>query len=79
MNERNPSILNIWTITEKPRDFPNCFVACRHEVSDGGHKPTKDLIVSTDIEALRSELMDRGLICIPRSSGDDPVIVESWI
>lgn len=76
MNDK--AILNIWTITEKPRDFPNCFVARRHEVTAGEHHHTKDIIISTDIEALRSALMDKGLVCYPRSSGDDPVIIESW-
>lgn len=75
----NPeSVLNIWTIYDHPRDFPNCFVARRHEVRSGESAPTADVAISTDLEALRSEMMNRGLVCIPRQSGDDPMIVESW-
>lgn len=78
-NSKTGRDLSIWTITEKPRDYPDCFVARLHIISAGASSATPEHILSTDLEALRDEMIRRGLVCIPRSSGDDPVIIESWL
>ena len=73
------TVLSIWTIYDHPKDFPNTFVARRHESSRAGSQPTGDCIVSPDLERLREHLIELGLGCIPRSPYDDPNIVESWL
>jgi len=78
-NQSGGGYLAIWTITEKPRDYPNCFVARKHVATAGASRPTPELIISTDLEKLREEMRRRGLVLIPREPGDDPVIVESWL
>lgn len=75
MNDR----LSVWTIYDRPRDFPDTYVARRHVVEKGGPRVTDETMISTSLEALRNEMTRRGFVCIPRQSGDDPNIVESWI
>jgi hypothetical protein len=71
--------LDIWTICERPSDFPGCFTARCHSVTSEGSQPTDHLLVAEDIDTLRKEMIRRGLTCISREPGDDPVIVESWL
>lgn len=73
------AILSIWTIYDRPRDFPNTFVARRHEAMAGATRPTQDVMICTDLERLRDHLARMGLTMIPREPGDDPMIVESWL
>jgi hypothetical protein len=70
--------LYVWTIYNHPRDFPNSYVA-RKFSTRGGATPTKDIIVSPTLSDLRFQLKRMGLTCLPRSPGDEPQIVESWI
>lgn len=73
--------LSMWTVYDHPRDFPNNYVARRFEIGGGGSGPkiTTDLMVGFDLEQMRGYLRSLGLTVIPRSEGDDPVIVECWI
>jgi hypothetical protein len=48
-------------------------------VTSKGSEPTGHLLVAEDIDTLRKEMIRRGLTCISREPGDDPVIVESWL
>lgn len=73
-----PEGLDVWTITEKPKDYPEHFVARRHVIANGQDTVTRDALVSLSLEGLRDALRRLGLVCMPRSDGDDPVIVESW-
>lgn len=72
-------LLNIYVITEKPRDFPNDFVVRRQSVGPGG-------VVRWDTEAKTAPTLEEarkhvppGLIRFDRAPTDDPVIVESWL
>jgi hypothetical protein len=67
--------IELWVIYDHPSDLPQGYVARRWE----GETPTEDALLSYDLEALRDEMESRGLVCIPRSEGDEPQIVESWI
>jgi len=71
--------LDLWTIYDHPKDHPGGFIARRFEVGIFGHRPTRDTIHSSDLEELRTAMQERGLYCIPRSEGDDPVIIETWV
>lgn len=72
---RGPRMLTIWVIYDHPTDFPHGFIARRWE----NDQPTEDALRSTSLAPLRKHLEDSGLTCIPRSMGDDPAIVESWL
>ena len=67
-------MLELWTIYDSPIDLPGSFVA-RKWVLD---KPTSELLQDKTLEGLRAKL-PYGLHCMPRSPGDEPQIVETWI
>jgi hypothetical protein len=72
--------LSLWTIYDHPSDLPNSFVARRFNARDG--KPTADFVVADTLDEVRALVQgccDYVLHCIPRSPGDDAVIVESWL
>jgi hypothetical protein len=71
--------ISIWTIYDKPRDYPTCYVARRFEASADGVRPTADCIVSPQLEPLREELRDKGLTPLPPAPEDPPHLVESWL
>ena len=76
MTERS---LHIWTIYERPLDFPDSYVARRFEVSRGVTVATKQIMLARDIAPIRATLAAKGLVKIARSPADDPNIVETWI
>jgi hypothetical protein len=69
--------LSMWTIYDRPKDYPDGYVARRHEASKGGTVATADTLVG-DLAKLRAIFQRAGLFCITRSEEDDPVIVETW-
>lgn len=72
--------LPIWVVYDHPRDYPHEYVA-RMQVAerDGSITITNEAIASRSLDLLRMELEGRGLTCLQRMEGDDPVIVETWI
>lgn len=65
----------IYTICYHPYDFPqHVTVRCHF---GNFFMPIACLYLS--IEEAREEMLERGLWCLGREAGDDPVIVESWI
>lgn len=71
--------LSIWTVYERPLDYPDCYVARRHQIEAGYSVATPEAILSDTLEPLRGRMLEMGLTCLPRQEGDDPHIVESWI
>jgi hypothetical protein len=71
--------LNIWTVYDHPKDFPDVYVARRWEVSRAGIVATSSIIFSLDLNQLRPVLDSMGLTCMPRAENDDPSIVECWL
>lgn len=69
--------LETWCVYDRPRDFPNSAVARRFV----GESPTPYAIVGPSVEAVRAALaaLRPGLVCLARSPGDDPCIVEVWL
>ena len=72
-------VLTIWTVYEKPRDYPTGWIARMHEVGGAVVKPTGHVIKAVELEPIREKLARAGLVCIPRQEGDQRQIVESWI
>lgn len=72
-------MLSIWTLYDHPRDAPESFVARRFAITGGNSFPTDEIYLSETLEPLRAMMAEKGLVCMPRQEGDDPVIIESWI
>jgi hypothetical protein len=71
--------VSIWTIHERPKDYPIGFVAKMFELSSAGPRPARYAIRSEELEPIREKLSRAGLVCLPRDDGDEPQIIESWI
>lgn len=70
--------LPMWIVYDHPRDMPDYFVARKHftlPVSE----PTGEAIADTNLDRMRELFMQAGLVCLSRSAGDDPVILETWL
>ena len=68
-------MMETWTIYDHPRDIPHCFVARKFV----GLTPTSDVIIHTELGFIRGLLQRMGLVCLTRSLGDDPKIIETWL
>ena len=71
-------MLTIWTVYEKPRDYPTGWIARMHEVGGAVVKPTGHVIKAVELEPIREKLARAGL-SIPRQEDDEWEIIESWI
>lgn len=74
--------LRLWTVYDHPTDRPDVFLAKEYIIGIGPLFPKASglEITSTDIDVIRKALMvGMGLTVIPRSPGDDPVIIETWV
>jgi hypothetical protein len=74
-----PPTLAIYTVYEKPRDFPEEYVVRVFTVQGGNLQPGAIVARAPTLEAVQTPFVERGLHRIPRAAGDDPRIVESWI
>jgi hypothetical protein len=74
-NAAKRGVLCIWTIYDRPTDYPHGHIARRHEAPGG---PT-DHMLTGELEELRDVMRGAGLVCVCRQEGDEPPIVESWI
>ena len=69
----------MWTIYDRPRDFPTLFVARKFRISARGAFPTHEIITHLTLSDLRARMRARGLTCLERSPEDEPQIVEIWL
>lgn len=73
-------VLVVWTIYEKPADYPTVpFVVRAWHVSGGQQTDAGALAFADTLDQARS-MLPAGLHRFPPSDGyDDPVVVESWL
>ena len=67
--------LTMWTICDRPTDYPHGIIARLHEVPGG---PTQCSIIG-ELEDLRERFRQAGMHPITRSEGDELQIIETWI
>jgi hypothetical protein len=78
-NAAQRGALTVWTIYDRPSDYPHGTMARRHEVNrDGLVYPTDHILVG-ELERLREIFDGAGLVKIERQGKDDPPIVETWL
>lgn len=70
--------LTMWTVYDHPMDLPQAFVARKWEISAAA-RATDHVIIDVDIDRMRRQLREQGLVCIGRQKDDDPTIVEVWL
>lgn len=71
--------LSMWVIYDHPTDYPEFFVARRHEVRAAGPVATDECFFTESLEYLRQTMVMRGLTVLARLKGDDPKIIEVWL
>jgi glutathione S-transferase len=73
-------VLAMFSIYDRPLDFPEHFVVRRWFVRSGDEEPIPDVVprlAATLTEA--RELLPLGLAMMARQHGDDPFLVEVWL
>jgi len=71
-------ILSIWTVYDRPKDYPTGFIARRFACTALGPCPTLDAWAG-ELEQLREGLNQAGLVRMQRHPDDDAKIVETWL
>ena len=75
-------LLTLWTIYERPLDYPDGYVLRPWRVMAGsrGETAAGDAQYAPTLEAARA-LLPAGLALtpLPRVENDDPCIVETWV
>lgn len=77
----HPRVLRLFTVYDHPRDFPDEFVVREHLLLDGRAQPGELVARAGTLVVVREMLLEKhpGLHRLPRSEGDEPQIVESWV
>jgi hypothetical protein len=70
--------LTMFVIYDKPKDYPEYFVAREFLIYSGKILPTENFMTDTTLDGLRKK-MPHNLVCLPRSFDDDDCIIESYI
>lgn len=75
------AVLDVWTVYDRPLDFPNGFIARKFQIlrSRPEPVPTEDTMRASSIEPLREQLRGMGLTRLSPNAGDEPQIVELWV
>jgi hypothetical protein len=71
--------LATWVIYDHPTDYPDGFVLRpQYAMADGTVETSALAWYAPRAEVLRS-ILPPGVVCLGRSPGDDPKILEVWI
>lgn len=71
--------MSLWTIYNRPKDYPKDFVARRSLILRAGViGVTDDMFTAKTLDEIRA-LLPRGLYRIERQPRDDAKIVEVWL
>lgn len=71
-------LLSMWTIYEKPKDWPVGWVTRRWEIGPGDNLEAMEAVYCTTLDDAR-RCVPPGLYRLDRDPNDDPKIVETWI
>lgn len=70
--------LDLFTIYERPKDYPTCFVVRKWIIHGAEPEPGGVVALSKTLDGARKSIPP-GLTCLTRNVEDDPVIVETWL
>ena len=69
----------MWSIFDKPLDYPQGYIARKFEITKKGVKPTNNVIKNKSLEDIREDFIECCYCCVPRNPEDLPSLVESWM
>jgi hypothetical protein len=80
---KDQPFMSTWVIYDHPRDFPNKFVARRHDIYRGDPEPhaSEEYVTADTLDEIRELIYAKNpnLCCLPRFENDDKNIVEVWL
>lgn len=76
---RDSHTLSMFVITYHPRDYPTKVVVREHASRPGEVLVLAHPMAIVDTVAQARASIPAGLFRLPRSSNDDPVILETWV
>lgn len=79
MSASSRSTLYLYTVYDHPADYPQHFVVRKFAIGPGTVTQTDDVQLYESLPLVWRAMMDQGLVCLPRSTDDDPKIVETWM
>jgi hypothetical protein len=71
--------LAIWTVYDRPDDYPGGFIARMSESRRSGEPTATDLTLAGELAGIRQVLAKAHLIRVDRKPNDAPKVVESWL
>ncbi len=74
-------VMTLYTIYDKPVDFPDYFVVRKFFIIRGSKEPEPaemPFAFADTLEDIRKKIPP-GLFCFPRDESDSPRIVETWM
>lgn len=76
-----PDMMIVWAIYDRPREFPDVYVAQKWEVVKGVSTKFDDFRTDADLENLRQRLINEESCggCLPAGPDDNPEVVELWL
>jgi hypothetical protein len=75
---RDPNVLDMFVVYDRPKDFPTSIVVRRWEVRAGESRPTDSVWTAPTLAEARAQLPP-GLHLLGRWPEDDPCIAEVWL
>jgi hypothetical protein len=71
--------LAVWTVYDRPDDYPYGFIARMVEVASGGATTSTSLVLTGELAGIRHVLAKARRIRLDRKPDDAPQVVESWL
>ena len=72
-------MLTMFTVYERPTDYPNAYVVRRFEIRPGGPEAGRLLGVVDTLEQARALIPASADARLPRAADDPPQVVETWV
>ena len=72
------SELFMWTIYDRPRDYPSGFIARPFTITANGPRPAFFALTAQSLAEIRN-MLPPGLVRIERDPAGEPHIVECWL
>jgi hypothetical protein len=76
---RMRGVLTMWTIYDRPADYPDGFIARCFETGAGPEPVPTDYTIMGSLEAIRASMERCGLYRMNRNEGDHQSVVETWL
>jgi hypothetical protein len=72
-------IVSMWSVYDRPTDYPDGFIARRFEVPALGPPTATDHTLTGELNEIRKTFYRAGLFRLDRNPEDEPQIVETWL